>query len=132
VSACLLVGGKAMMIASAMFTLSWTHSVEKTGWQEQWQIAGSQLQLMEARVRGSGAGMEPGDGAVLVDGWWVWNPDAAPLNELLLASSGATGNGWRLCSGGECREIGANPGEAVRISPCAHPVKLQFQSSSLN
>ncbi|MEZ5450817.1 MAG: DUF1850 domain-containing protein [Thiolinea sp.] len=32
------------------------------------------LQLLQARVKGSGAGMEPGDDAVLKDGWWVWQP----------------------------------------------------------
>jgi hypothetical protein len=127
VSACLTIGGKATMIASAMFTLGWTHSVEKTGWLEQWRVAGALLQLREARIRGSGAGMEPGDGAVLVDGWWVWQPVAAPLKDLLLAASGATGGGWRLCSGGECREIGAEAGEPVRISACAPKVVIRFQ-----
>lgn len=126
-SACLMIGGKAKIIASAMFTLSWTHSVEKTGWEEQWRVARETLLLEQARVRGSGAGMEPGDGAVLVDNWWVWKPAAKPVKELLLAASGATGGGWRLCSGGTCAEIGAEAGEPVRIAPCASPASIRFQ-----
>lgn len=122
-----MIAGKATIMASTMFTLGWTHSVEKTGWEEQWRIAGETLQLEEARVRGSGAGMEPGEGAVLIDGWWVWKPAAAPMRELLLAASGATVGGWRLCSGGACKDIGATASEAVRVAPCAPPVSIRFQ-----
>ncbi|HSO47816.1 MAG TPA: DUF1850 domain-containing protein, partial [Rhizobiaceae bacterium] len=53
-SACLMIAGKATIMASTMFTLGWTHSVEKTGWEEQWRSGGETLQLEEARVRGSG------------------------------------------------------------------------------
>ncbi len=122
-----MIGGKATIIASTMFTLGWTHSVEKTAWEEQWRIAGEALQLEEARVRGSGAGMEPGEGAALVDGWWVWKPAAAPMDELLLAASGATGKGWRLCSGQACMVIGAKAGEPVRIAACKPPISIRFK-----
>ena len=49
--------------------------------------------------QGSGAGMEPPEGAVLKDGWWVYAPELPPQATLVLAASGATGEGWTLCGG---------------------------------
>lgn len=116
-AACLLVAGKPLALLASVFTLSWTHSVEKTGWEETWRIDGPTLRLEEARVRGSGAGMDPGEGAHLQDGWWVWAPDLS-VPQVVLAASGATGAGWRLCSGGECQELGEEPGAALSVRPC--------------
>jgi hypothetical protein len=116
---CLIAGAMTLALASPGFTLSWTHSVEKITWRESWAITGTGLRLTEAAVKGSGAGMEPGDGAVLRNGWWVWVPDLPEQAELHLAASGATGAGWRLCdSAGTCHEIGAAPGRALRLAPC--------------
>jgi hypothetical protein len=67
-SICLIAGGKAVAFAAAAFTLSWTHSVQKTRWEEDWRLTPSGLQLVESRIEGSGAGMEVPDGAVLKDG----------------------------------------------------------------
>jgi len=116
---CILAAGKASMIAAAMFTLSWTHSVEKVQWQESWRVEADRLRLAEARVKGSGAGMEPGDGAILQDGWWVWVPDLAPQPRLLLGASGATVSGWTLCADGRCLELGASASAPIELSPCA-------------
>jgi hypothetical protein len=118
VSLCLIAGGKATAIAATAFTLAWQHSVERTVWSETWRVAPEGLMLVEARVRGSGAGMDPGPGARLVDGWWVWAPDRPPLPELRLAASGATGGGWRLCAAGACRELAAGAGAPVVLRPC--------------
>ncbi|MBF0306688.1 MAG: DUF1850 domain-containing protein [Alphaproteobacteria bacterium] len=85
------------------FGLSWTHSVEKIEWREEWRVENGRLSVVEARVKGSGAGMEPPDGARLTDGWWVYVPDLAPLAEIVLARSDATAD-WRLCLG-ECRPL---------------------------
>lgn len=117
-AACLLIAGKPLMLAGAVFSLGWTHSVEKTGWEERWRLAPEGLVLEEARVRGSGAGMDPGPGARLVDGWWVWAPDLAVQRQITLAASGATGAGWQLCADGVCRELGAEPGLALTLAPC--------------
>ena len=117
-AACLLVAGKPFMLAAATFTLSWTHSVEKTGWEETWQIADGRLVAVEARVRGSGAGMDPGNGARLEDGWWTWTPGLAPQERIVLAASGETGGGWRLCSGDACLELGRDAGAPVTVMPC--------------
>ncbi len=62
-SLCILTGAKITTIAISFFTLSWTHSVEKTEWQEDWKINNTKLELIEARVQGSGAGMDPPDGS---------------------------------------------------------------------
>lgn len=117
-AACLLVAGQMLTLAAGGFTLSWTHSVERTEWRETWSVTPAGLVLDEARVRGSGAGMEPGEGAQLEDGWWVWEPAPAPLPQLVLAASGATGSPWTLCSAGDCRTLGAEAGEPLVVAAC--------------
>lgn len=105
-SLCLATPAVAVSLAVQVFTLSWTHSVEHTVWRERWRVADRRLVLDEARVRGSGAGMEPADGAVLRDGWWVWPGAIDPLPVLRLAVSGATGSGWRWCAPGHgCHDL---------------------------
>lgn len=115
---CLIAGGKATAIALASFTLAWTHSVEKVRWEEDWELSDAGLRIVEARVKGSGAGMEVPDGAVLRDGVWHYVPSLPPQRELLLARSGATVGNWELCAEGRCREIGAAAGPAARIAAC--------------
>jgi hypothetical protein len=115
---CILAAGRTIALAATAFTLSWTHSVEKTRWEEDWRLAPSGLELVEARVKGSGAGMEPPAGAVLEGGWWTYRPALPPLPALVLASSGATGAGWTLCADGRCMEIGAAAGAAVELGSC--------------
>jgi hypothetical protein len=103
-------------LAVTSFTLSWTHSVERTAWEEDWRITGAGLEIVEARIKGSGAGMEPPDGARLEGGWWVYAPDLAVMPELVLGASGATA-AWSLCAEGECMALG---GEArpLRLWAC--------------
>lgn len=115
---CILAAGKTLALALTTFTLSWTHSVELTEWREDWAVTPAGLVLTEARVKGSGAGMDPGEGAREVDGWWVWAPKAPAVPELVLASSGATASAWRLCYEEGCLELGEAAGEPVVIAPC--------------
>lgn len=117
-SACLLAGAMVLTLSGPDFRLEWTHSVEKITWREFWRIENGALLLTRAAVKGSGAGMEPGDGAVLQDGWWVWTPDLPPQPELLLAASGATVSGWRICEADHCRSVGVTQGDPVRLRPC--------------
>lgn len=107
-----------LRLAVTAFTLAWTHSVERVRWEEDWTVGPAGLALAEARVQGSGAGMEPPPEARLADGWWRWHPDRPPVPEVVLAASGATGGGWTLCAGGACREIGAEAGGPVRLYAC--------------
>lgn len=102
---CLAAGMAALTLAADAFTLAWTHSVERSEWQEDWRVQAAALQLAQARVRGSGAGMEPPEGAELRDGWWVYRQPLT-LPRLRLAVSGATVDGWRLCTADQgCREL---------------------------
>jgi hypothetical protein len=117
-SICILAAGKTVVLAAAAFTLSWTHSVEKTRWEENWKVTPAGLQVVEARIKGSGAGMDPPENSVLKDGWWVYAPKVGPQHRLVLAASGATGSGWRLCTSEDCVEIGTRPGEPAVVSAC--------------
>ncbi|CAN7229462.1 DUF1850 domain-containing protein [Mesorhizobium sp. LjNodule214] len=120
-SLCILAAGKTVTLAVTAFTLSWTHSVEWTRWQEDWTVTPSGLQIVEARVKGSGAGMEPPEGAVLRDGWWSYRPGIGLQPRLVLAASGATGEGWTLCTDQGCRELGKAAGDTIVLESCAGP-----------
>lgn len=95
-SLCLASPLLAIGMGLAAFELRWAHSVERTEWRESWRVVGTELELVQAQVRGSGAGMEPPDNARLVDSWWVYTA-ALRVPQLNLAVSGATGRGWQLC-----------------------------------
>lgn len=114
---CLMVGAALLSLPTADFTLRWTHSVEKIDWVENWQITPPALTLTRVAIKGSGAGMEPGDDAKLENGWWVWQP-MTQIPNLTLAASGATGAGWHLCTQTNCQDLGTTPGPAITINPC--------------
>ena len=103
-SLCLASAGVVKSLALAAFTLAWTHSVERVEWQEDWRVSGEGLELAQARVKGSGAGMEPPPEARLVDGWFQWQPDRPPMPELVLGNSSVAGE-WRICNDGRCRTL---------------------------
>jgi hypothetical protein len=111
-SLCLASAGVMKTLSIAAFTLAWTHSIEKVEWQEDWRVTPQGLELVQARVKGSGAGMEPPPEARLVDGWFQWKPARAPMPQVLLGNSGAAGE-WRLCSGGTCRTLSEILGHPV-------------------
>ena len=103
-SLCLASAGVVKALSVAAFTLAWTHSIEKVEWQEDWRVTPNGLELAQARVKGSGAGMEPPPDARLVNGWFQWQPKRAPMLQVALGNSGAAGE-WRLCRGGNCRTL---------------------------
>lgn len=120
---CLLVAGvlRATLPASE-FTLAWTHSVQKSRWEERYRIDGDGLLLVEARIESSGAGMEPPPEARLVDGFWTWHPQRH-LPALRITRSGYTDD-YRLCWNGSCRNLGTmigttEEGTVVDVAPCA-------------
>ncbi|WP_353859347.1 DUF1850 domain-containing protein [Azospirillum formosense] len=123
VALCLSALGGAVLAAlpGPAFTLSWTHSVERTEWREDWRIEDGRLVLIEARVKGTGAGMEPPQGARLAEGWWIWVPAVPPLERLVLAASSHTPD-HRLCAGEECRPlhgwIGGPVPSPLELKPC--------------
>lgn len=116
-----LAGAVLASVPGTGFTLSWTHSVEKTEWREAWRIDGGRLVAEEARIRSTGAGMEPPADARLSDGWWVWRPDLPPLERIVLAASSFTAD-HTLCVGGECRPLhgwaGPADGRPIILEPC--------------
>ena len=103
-SVCFASAGVVKALSVAAFMLSWTHSVEKIEWQEDWIVAPQGLQIVTARVKGSGAGMEPPPEARLVNGWFQWTPKPLFLHEVALGNSGVAGE-WRLCMQGSCRTL---------------------------
>jgi hypothetical protein len=103
-SLCLASAGVVKTLSIAVFTLAWTHSIEKVEWQEDWRVTPQGLELVLARVKGSGAGMEPPREARLIDGWFQWQPARASMPEIMLGNSGAAGE-WRLCHDGYCRTL---------------------------
>lgn len=100
-----VVGAKTLMIAASAFTLTWTHSVQKTVWEEEWRVEKDVLRLVAARVEGSGAGMEAGEGATFDGRFWRWAPKLPPLKQVLLRRSDAIPQGWTLCAAGTCRAV---------------------------
>jgi len=102
---CLWAAGRLLAtLPVAAFTLAWTHSVEKTRWEEHYRIDGERLVLDEARVQGSGAGMEPAAGAAWRDGAWRWTPALAPLAVLRLTASSYSAD-YELCSERGCSSL---------------------------
>ena len=114
-SLCLASAGIVKALSIATFTLVWTHSIEKTDWQEDWRVTPEGLVLTQARVKGSGAGMEPGPGARLINGWYQWRPEGGPRPTVVLANSGAAGE-WRLCANGMCRTLSEIFGHPIGAS----------------
>lgn len=119
-SICLAAGALLVPLGAGEITLAWRHSVEKTLWEELWRESPDGLVLAEARVQGSGAGMDPPEGARLADGFWRWQPKLPALREVVMRRSGATAD-WRVCVGNSCQAMAELiPAEAdpVVLKPC--------------
>jgi hypothetical protein len=101
---CLAAGLLTVSLPITEFTLAWTHSIEKIRWEEDWRIEGQQLYIVAARIRGTGAGMEPPPDAVLLNGVWHYRPAIAPMDRLTLANSRYTAD-YELCIEGICRPL---------------------------
>jgi hypothetical protein len=104
-SLCIVGGGVAVQLAVASFTLAWTHTVERTEWRETWRVEEGRLVLEEARVKGSGAGIDPPPEARLEGGFYVWRPNLMPLPAIVLRRAPQAGD-WRLCAGDRCAPLG--------------------------
>lgn len=113
------------------FTLAWDHSIEKVRWEEDYDVllseqAASALksdyqgQLVEsednvvakqpvlvakaARIRGSGAGMEPPEDAVFKEGWYHYTPLIVEHQELRLTRSEFVPD-YEWCDVDGCRSL---------------------------
>jgi len=101
---CIVAGALSATVPTSRFTLAWQHSVEKVLWEEDYLIAGGWLYATGARIRGSGAGMEPPEGGVLHDGAWRYRPASRWSRELKLARSSYTPD-YLLCLDGSCEPL---------------------------
>jgi hypothetical protein len=119
---CLAAGVLAAALPFSAFTLAWTHSIEKIRWEEDYRVVDARLVLEEARIRGSGAGMEPPADARFENGVWHYHPALPPLERLRLTHSPYTA-GYDICAAGTCKPLTAVLGNlpefaVVEVSPC--------------
>ncbi|MDO8787449.1 MAG: DUF1850 domain-containing protein [Sulfuritalea sp.] len=119
---CLAAGAVSAVLAVESFTLSWIHSIEKIRWEEDWRIVGKELVIDEARIRGSGAGMEPPAGSVLKNDVWHYRPQLPPQAVLRLTHSPYAA-GYTLCTPTVCRPLadhlpGIEDHALIEIRPC--------------
>lgn len=112
---------RARFLPVTRFTLAWTHSRERTRWEEDYRITlpdhrtGSlQLQFIESRVKGSGAGIDPGPTAQLERGWYRDRAPRAPLDELLLARSEHVAD-FELCVDAAAGKTGSTKSRCHRL-----------------
>ena len=101
---CLAAGALVATLAVNNFTLAWTHSIEKVRWEEDWRADSGALVLDPARIRGTGAGMEPPENAVLKDGVWHYRP-AKTRHDVLRLTHSPYVRGYEFCSLGQCRAL---------------------------
>ncbi len=105
-----LHGAPAVFVPVTEFTLAWTHSIEKVRWEEDYAVrldavrGQPVLQALQARVRGSAAGMEPPPDAVLRQGWYHYTPAIPTPPELRLTRSEFTPD-YEVCTQGRCQSM---------------------------
>ncbi|WP_341520063.1 DUF1850 domain-containing protein [Pseudomonas sp. G.S.17] len=83
------------------FTLAWNHTIEKIRWEEDYRVTELGLLLGEARVRGTGAGMDIPQGAQLKNGSWHYHRQLPPLQPLKLGRTPEAGD-FELCFDDSC------------------------------
>lgn len=103
---CLAAGALVASVPASHVTLRWQHSIEKIGWEEDYTVAGSWLAITGARIRGSGAGMEPPSNAVLHNGVWHYQLHDPWRKEVVLARSSYVRD-YDLCVKANCRPLSA-------------------------
>lgn len=102
-------------------TLRWMHSIQKTIWEEDYRREGDALRLVEARVRGTGAGMEPPAEAVLKDGAWHYAPRLL-LPRVSMRHSPYVAP-YIVCTDGRCQPVetwlpGLPADAVIELAPC--------------
>jgi hypothetical protein len=118
-SLCLAAGALVVALGGDEITLRWRHSVQKTLWEEVWRDTPGGLQLDRGARQGSGAGMDPPDGAKLSTASGAGRPKLPALPEVVMRRSGATAD-WRVC---------IVPAPAGRWGPICRPRPTRSSSS---
>ena len=101
---CLAAGGFHLAVPADGFSLSWRHSIEKIEWRETYRIVGDRLLIADAAIQGSGAGMDPPEGARLEHGAWHYRP-AQPWRDSLTLSRSEYAGDYTLCIGSRCAPL---------------------------
>jgi hypothetical protein len=106
-----LQGTPEVFVPVTRFTLAWTHSIEKVRWEEDYAVQENPtpgqppvLIALKARIKGSAAGMEPPDDAVLKNGWFEYAPRQTTVSELRLTRSEFTAD-YDWCVAGRCQSM---------------------------
>jgi len=105
-----LHGTPQVFVPTTLFTLAWTHSIEKVRWEEDYAVVLDPrtlqpvLHATQARIKGSAAGMEPPPDAVLKDGWYVYTPTQSVVPELVLTRSEFTAD-YDWCMADHCQPL---------------------------
>ncbi len=110
-SASAAIAPTPVFVPGSQVTLAWTHSIEKVRWEEDYEVrvnaAPAQppaLFAVNARVKGSAAGMEPPPDAVLKNGWFEYTPPISQAEVLRLTRSEFTAD-YELCHGSVCQPM---------------------------
>ena len=116
-----------VFVPAQQFTLAWTHSIEKVRWEEDYAVelrdGRPRLQALGARVRGSAAGMEPPEDAVLRNGWYEYQPQTWSPEGLRLTRSIYTAD-YEWCTQGQCMPLAKwlpSDGDITLMTPCEDP-----------
>lgn len=111
-----LAGAVWAEVPTPAFTLAWMHTIEKIRWEEDYRVTPEGLLLGEARVKGSGAGMEIPDGAELREGSWHYQRQLPPLQPLRLGRTPEAGD-YQLCFNQRCHLLSAWLGPPQATQP---------------
>lgn len=114
-----------VFLPTEQFTLAWDHSIEKVRWEENYSVilseAGQpQLQAGQAKIKGSGSGMEPPADAIYRDGWFYYTPVMHSPTELRLTRSEFVPD-YQWCDVQGCRPLSAlipRDGGVTVLWPC--------------
>lgn len=112
---CIAAASGVLSLAATNFTLSWTHSVALTRWEEIWEVSDQGLRPTEAMIQGAGAGMELPETAWRVEGGWRYKVALPFQREIFLGASGATRDAWELCANGHCHNLGETAGAPIKL-----------------
>ena len=99
-----LAGVVWAQVPTSAFTLAWNHTIEKIRWEEDYRVTPDGLLLGEARIKGSGAGMEAPDDATLHEGAWHYKRQLPPMQPLRVGRTPEAGD-YQLCFEGTCHPL---------------------------
>jgi hypothetical protein len=111
-----LAGVVWAQVPTPAFTLAWNHTIEKIRWEEDYRVTPDGLLLGEARIKGSGAGMEAPDDAVLRNGSWHYSRQLPPLQPLRVGRTPEAGD-YQLCFDGQCHTLSEWLGPPTSAQP---------------